>query len=670
MIHKKREIGKSSKVQILFADNNSDFLDTRAEFLENEGFCILKAYSLEAAHRILNRGRVHLAILDLRLIDDRDEHDESGFLLAQNPTYRNIPKIILTGFPSTERVRDALRIQPDGTPTALDFLDKKDGPAAMVIAVKRIIKDHLKINWELRIFSDKQGPISFIHLASFLDLSMISSNLSELAFELEDLFRNLFSSFDQITLSRILWCKEHRVSLKVLACSEKRVHSYVVTCGNIEDIKAEQRIYEDIFPKVGETEATIKIMVAETQRFSATVWDFPQSNIEETLSFYDIYQRQSQKTIQKVLENLYQSTLNIWYQTELSVDHGRNVAQLFSEYVGFKTDVFQPEEFRHKMQILRNEAAILKLVNLSLLPGKLVFQLAEGEEVHCPDPIRYLYDLDLFIKFNFVCIKTPGIRDIDTILVDRDGRNWLTDFSKAKESPSWQDFVSLETIIRFELLDIYELFVLIDFEEQLFITKRLDENIRLGDVIPDCRKALSAIQTIRQLSAKIAGNNLLAYYIGLLFCSAQRLALYEPGMMYTKRETISFVHCLLFTAMLCKKISEIQDNSPEMNLPLAKEVLRIDEDKRDVRVGGRKVDLTPTEYNLLLYLFHNAGKICTRADLLRDVFEYPGAKPETSASLINTTIARLRDKIEPYPGKPIYIQTERGQGYILNLDTE
>ena len=93
---------------ILFADNDPDFLNTRAEFLQKAGHRVVRAYTLEQARQILAEARVHLAILDIRLLNDDDERDTSGLTLARDPAFHPVPKIMLTGFPTYESVREAL----------------------------------------------------------------------------------------------------------------------------------------------------------------------------------------------------------------------------------------------------------------------------------------------------------------------------------------------------------------------------------------------------------------------------------------------------------------------------------------------------------------------------------------------------------------------------------
>lgn len=124
------------KATILFADNDPDFLRTRSEFLEQEGYLVVPAADPTEARRKLEVGGIDLAILDIRLVDDDDEKDVSGLTLAKEVA-RTVPKIILTGFPSYEYVREALRPQLDGLPAAVGFVAKQEGTEALLDAIGR-----------------------------------------------------------------------------------------------------------------------------------------------------------------------------------------------------------------------------------------------------------------------------------------------------------------------------------------------------------------------------------------------------------------------------------------------------------------------------------------------------------------------------------------------------
>jgi CheY-like chemotaxis protein len=135
-----KELSTMARITILFADNDTDFLRTRKEFLEKEGYEIIPATSPSEAKKIFEQWKISLAILDLRLVNDDDEKDVSGLNLAKDEAYRTIPKIILTGFPSYEAVREALGPTIEGLPPAFDFLAKKEGPEVLVKAIKKALK--------------------------------------------------------------------------------------------------------------------------------------------------------------------------------------------------------------------------------------------------------------------------------------------------------------------------------------------------------------------------------------------------------------------------------------------------------------------------------------------------------------------------------------------------
>ena len=90
--------------------------------------------------------------------------------------------------------------------------------------------------------------------------------------------------------------------------------------------------------------------------------------------------------------------------------------------------------------------------------------------------------------------------------------------------------------------------------------------------------------------------------------------------------------------------------------------LVIDRARREVKVAGREMQLTPTEYGLLCALAAHAGKVLTHRQLLRELWG-PGYEQETHMLRVN--ISNLRRKLEPDPMRPHYIRTEPGVGYRL-----
>lgn len=91
--------------------------------------------------------------------------------------------------------------------------------------------------------------------------------------------------------------------------------------------------------------------------------------------------------------------------------------------------------------------------------------------------------------------------------------------------------------------------------------------------------------------------------------------------------------------------------------------LDIDPVAREVQVDGRKIDLTPREFDLLHFFARHPDRVFSRLDLLDQVWGYQHDGYEHT---VNTHINRLRMKIEADPAQPRRILTVWGRGYKLS----
>lgn len=85
-----------------------------------------------------------------------------------------------------------------------------------------------------------------------------------------------------------------------------------------------------------------------------------------------------------------------------------------------------------------------------------------------------------------------------------------------------------------------------------------------------------------------------------------------------------------------------------------------DLERHTLKVRGEPLELTPTEFNLLVYLMERAGKVLPHQMILQNVW---GPEYGTESEYLRVYIGRLRQKIEENPAKPQYLITERGIGY-------
>jgi len=89
--------------------------------------------------------------------------------------------------------------------------------------------------------------------------------------------------------------------------------------------------------------------------------------------------------------------------------------------------------------------------------------------------------------------------------------------------------------------------------------------------------------------------------------------------------------------------------------------IEIDTSAREVRRGGRPVDLTVREYAIMEILARKAGRVVSRETIQEGVYDFAS---ELSSNVIDVYIGRLRRKLEIKGGNKI-LHTKRGFGYML-----
>ncbi len=107
---------------------------------------------------------------------------------------------------------------------------------------------------------------------------------------------------------------------------------------------------------------------------------------------------------------------------------------------------------------------------------------------------------------------------------------------------------------------------------------------------------------------------------------------------------------------ILKRAAAASSAAPEDRLTIAPD-LTIDFAARLVSIGGRQLDLSPKEYDLLFYLVRNRGIALTREKLLSEVWGYDFFGDDRT---LDTHIKLLRKELGPYAE---YITTLRGVGY-------
>lgn len=123
---------------------------------------------------------------------------------------------------------------------------------------------------------------------------------------------------------------------------------------------------------------------------------------------------------------------------------------------------------------------------------------------------------------------------------------------------------------------------------------------------------------------------------------------------FSPQELISRIQAIM------RRTSALPTTDPEV---MSIGPIRIQPEQREVSVNGNLIELTPKEFELLLFLCKHRGKVLSRQQLLHGVWDYHFIG---DTRIVDVHISHLRDKIEKNARTPEYIVTIRNVGYKMN----
>lgn len=127
---------------------------------------------------------------------------------------------------------------------------------------------------------------------------------------------------------------------------------------------------------------------------------------------------------------------------------------------------------------------------------------------------------------------------------------------------------------------------------------------------------------------------------------------------FSPREVVARVKAILRRSKITETPVETNDETDTIIIA----DLKILPEYYEAYFQGQILELTPKEFELLLYLTKNKGRVLTRDQLLSAVWNYDFAG---DTRIVDVHISHLREKIEHDSKKPQYIKTIRGLGYKL-----
>jgi len=121
---------------------------------------------------------------------------------------------------------------------------------------------------------------------------------------------------------------------------------------------------------------------------------------------------------------------------------------------------------------------------------------------------------------------------------------------------------------------------------------------------------------------------------------------------------------------LLARIRAALRRTPSMQEPtgrLSLGAVEIDFDAREVSAPGKKLRLTPKEFDLLRYMAAHSNKVLSHRELLQAVW---GPDYGDQVDYLRVFVNQLRKKIEAKPSSPVYLLTEPWVGYRLNVPSD
>jgi DNA-binding response OmpR family regulator len=654
-----------SKIQLLLMDNHHDFLDTLAEFLERENYNVLRAYTLEQARNQLAEARVHVAILDIRMVDDTNKRDRSGVDLAKEPNFREILKIMLTVSDSIEDVLDVLEpIQ--GVQPAVRYVAKEKDKELLLKAVREVVAEYLPINWDLVI--EWEAILSFAQLVTIIDPTVNEAYFMARAAELEDLFRKLFSRHSQITIGPVLTYHTGHVILPVFAYNNKgedrnNEEQFIVSLGQRALILTEDDRYEREVLQCIRTDSVRREKRTKTAHFAATAYTLVGGKPEDVRTLH-VYCLHSAEGTLEVLSNLYRENLKAWSERGRFSDREIDRYTFYVDWLAMDQQRLSAAELRQRVESICRQALATGLMSLEYASDQLIFHLESSLEILS---LKALYrDVPKLVNKGVAQWgATHGRVNGNTVLADPDGKTWLIDFTQAGHAPLLCEFVLLETAMVLDIFAESDLPARYQLEKQLRNVTKLDDTLSRENLSPRATDLIAQVEHIRHLAAALAGCDWAAYRGGLLFCALARIATYNPHRFYTRRELTPYVHALLRVAILCPQMADLVP--PDIPNPIP--AIWIDEARKEVWIEGQRKRVTPDRFPVLLYLYHHKNQVCEFQDIIEKALKetYNKHNRHSEHARIHNIIQRLREDIEPDPDNPKYVKNERGLGYKLEL---
>lgn len=195
-----------------------------------------------------------------------------------------------------------------------------------------------------------------------------------------------------------------------------------------------------------------------------------------------------------------------------------------------------------------------------------------------------------------------------------------------------------------------------DGEEAVNLARTGEYDLIILDLMMPKKDGLQACQEIRSFST---------VPIIMLTARSERADLlvgFESGADDYLTKPFDILELKARVRALLRRASITVPSAVQLSSALTRGHITVDEERRSATKNGEPIELTMKEFDLILFLMKNPGRVYSRENLLDLVwgYDYQG-----DTRTVDVHIRRLREKLELDPAKPRYIVTKWGVGYYF-----
>lgn len=548
---------------ILIVDDDQSVLESLKLLVEDEGnYRVLTAKSATEAMDLVERNCIHGIGLDVILT--KAQNDKTGFDLAKK-LGKTTPKFFLTCLDDGASTQEGLEMT--GEANVVKYLFKSQGEQAILKTIKDLVKG---LNLDLIIHWGTWTSLMLVEMFKhFKDKS--SSEKMVIAEELETILCSSFKTATEVTLLEINRGKGGCVVAKVRPrLPEGTGAPIMVKFGPRATIMQEYENYTDwVTPYLQHERTQVIEEPAQTFHLAAIKYSFVGGSNPKG-SFKEFFGESTAQEIDALIGHLIANTCEKWYEARRPP---KPEESLPLDEIYRKRESLNLADSKHVIELEKTIAQLLSsrsYVGILKADGPAVIDVRlNSVSERLPNPMIYAfrerwnngYEAEIFPSPSLLAI-THGDLNGENIMVNDHGRGFLIDFYKTGFSPICRDFVELESIIKFELLELSNLPQRYRLESDLLFPAKLSDPIPVAAEFthdPHVLKVISVIEQLRRLAALASNSDdPTEYYVGLMFNALKEILGFSSGHDEATCCEMRQFHALLSAAKICQKLMQAQ----------------------------------------------------------------------------------------------------------------